>query len=82
MTQETLQTLIVSLYPVLRAEEVGEGAVTAEVGVRGAEAPAAPGAPWRRARASTSLARFSSFSTIPASRSEFKTSAKKFRIQE
>ena len=47
------------------AEGVGEIAMAAEMGVGGAEAPAAPGTLWRRARAPASLAHFSSFSIIP-----------------
>jgi len=63
-------------------EGAGEGVSVAEMGAGGAEALAAPSAPWRRGRGSANLAHFSSFSTIPAPRSECKRSAKQYRMQE
>jgi len=46
---------------------------TATIGAEGAEELAPPNAPWRRARASTILALFSSLSIIPAQDKHKKT---------
>ena len=52
------------------AKGAGEGTTWAEMGTKGAEAPARSSAPWQWARELASLALFSSFSTMPAPKQE------------